>query len=46
NSEGVRFIKELGIERVVLSREVSLEDIRKIKERNAVETEVFIHGAL
>ncbi|MDI9395549.1 MAG: DUF3656 domain-containing protein [Euryarchaeota archaeon] len=46
NSEGVRFVKELGIERAVLSREVSLEDIRKIKERNTVETEVFIHGAL
>jgi len=46
NSEGVRFVKDLGIERVVLSREVSLEDIREIKERNAVEIEVFIHGAL
>lgn len=46
NSEGVRFVKDLGIERVVPSREVSLEDIRKIKERNAVEIEVFIHGAL
>jgi len=46
NSEGVGFVKELGIERVVLSREVSLEDIREIKERNAVEIEVFIHGAL
>ncbi len=46
NGEGVRFVKDLGIERVVLSREVSLEDIRKIKEKNAVEIEVFIHGAL
>jgi len=32
NSEGVSFEKELGIERVVLSREVSLEDIKKIQE--------------
>jgi putative protease len=46
NSEGVGFVKDLGIERVVLSREVSLEDIREIKVRNAVEIEVFIHGAL
>jgi putative protease len=46
NSEGVVFVKGLGIERVVLSREVSLEDIRKVKERNDVEIEVFIHGAL
>ncbi|KKG10843.1 MULTISPECIES: DUF3656 domain-containing protein [unclassified Methanosarcina] len=46
NSEGVAFVKELGIERVVLSREVSLEDINKIKEKNDVEIEVFVHGAL
>jgi putative protease len=46
NSEGVGFVKELGIERVVLSREVSLGDIKEIKERNTVEIEVFIHGAL
>lgn len=46
NSEGVRFVKDLGIERVVLSREVSLEEIKKIKERSVVEIEVFIHGAL
>ena len=46
NSEGVAFEKELGIERVVLSREVSLEDISKIKEKNYAEIEVFVHGAL
>ena len=46
NSEGVAFEKELGIERVVLSREVSLEDIRIIKEKNDMEIEVFVHGAL
>lgn len=38
------FIKGLGIERIVLSREVSLEDIKTVKERNDVEIEVFIHG--
>jgi putative protease len=46
NSEGVRFVKELGIERVVLSREASLEDIKEIKEKNNVEIEAFVHGAL
>ncbi|WP_440945978.1 DUF3656 domain-containing U32 family peptidase [Methanosarcina sp. T3] len=46
NSEGVAFAKELGIERVVLSRETSLEEIRKIKEKSDMEIEVFVHGAL
>ncbi|AKB41883.1 DUF3656 domain-containing U32 family peptidase [Methanosarcina mazei] len=46
NSVGAGFIKGLGIERIVLSREVSLEDIKTVKERNDVEIEVFIHGAL
>jgi putative protease len=46
NSEGVKFVKNLGIKRVVLSRETSLEDIKRIKERSGAEIEVFIHGAL
>lgn len=46
NSEGVEFVKNLGIERVVLSRESSLEDIKRIKEKTETEIEVFIHGAL
>ena len=46
NSEGVEFIKKLGIERVVLSRESSLEDIKRIKEKSGIEIEIFIHGAL
>lgn len=46
NSEGVEFLKSLGIKRVVLSRELSLEDIKLIKEKNGAEIEVFIHGAL
>jgi len=46
NSEGVEFVKNLGIERVVLSRESSLEDIKRIKEKTGTEIEVFIHGAL
>ncbi len=46
NSEGVEFVKKLGIERVVLSRESSLEEIKQIKEKSGAEIEVFIHGAL
>lgn len=46
NSKGVEFLRRLGIERVVLSRELSLEDIKLIKEKIGIETEVFIHGAL
>lgn len=46
NSEGVEFVKKLGIERAVLSRESSLEEIKRIKEKTGTEIEVFIHGAL
>ena len=46
NSEGVELVKKLGIERVVLSRESSLEEIKRIKEKTGTEIEVFIHGAL
>ncbi len=46
NSEGVKFVKKLGIKRVVLSRESSLEEIKRIKEKTGTEIEVFIHGAL
>ena len=53
NSAGVEFVKKLGIERVVLSRESSLEDIKRIREnikrireKSRIEIEIFIHGAL
>ena len=46
NSEGIEFVKKLRISRVVLSRECSLEEIKRIKERAGTEIEVFIHGAL
>ncbi len=43
---GVELMKELGFQRVVLSREVSLENIKHIRENSRVELETFIHGAL
>ncbi len=46
NLEGVLALKELGFVRVVLARELPLEDIRTIVERGGVEIEVFVHGAL
>ncbi len=46
NSEGALFAKDLGIERVVLSRECSLEEIKQIGENSGLETEAFVHGAL
>ena len=45
--EGVKFLRSLGFSRVVLSREVPLEHIAKIKkEVPDMELEVFVHGAL
>jgi len=46
NLEGVLALKELGFSRVVLARELSLEDIRSITRRSGLEIEVFVHGAL
>ena len=42
--EGVRFARELGIERVVLARELSLREIEKFDA--VLPLEVFVHGAL
>ena len=44
NNEGITLLKELGIKKVVLDRELSLEEIKKINVD--IEKEVFIHGAL
>ncbi len=38
--------KSLGAERIVLARELSLDEIRDIGGRSGVELEVFVHGAL
>ncbi len=48
NAEGAREAHRLGFSRVVLARELSLEEIRKIRENTPpeLELEAFIHGAL
>ena len=46
NSLAVKEYENLGFNRVVLGRETSLEQIKKIQERSNIELEVFIHGGL
>lgn len=46
NLEGVEFLKKRGVERVVLSRELSMTDVEYIKKNTDCELEIFIHGAL
>lgn len=46
NWKAVQFWKEEGLERVVLARETSAEEIREIKEKVDIEIEAFIHGAM
>lgn len=43
---GALFMKEQGVERIVPSRELSLDEVRKIKEQTGMELECFIHGAM
>lgn len=46
NAEAVRFWAGLGVRRVNLARELSLEDIRSIRAATDTELEVFVHGAM
>ena len=46
NTEAVNSFKSLGADRVVLGREVSLEDIEKICKNKPCEIETFIHGGM
>ena len=46
NLDGVQLMESLGMHRVVLARETSIDDIKHIKDNSKVELEVFIHGAL
>ena len=43
---GAKALQEMGFSRVVLSRELSLDEIREIAEGCDIELEVFVHGAL
>ena len=46
NLSGVKELEKIGFKRVVLARELSLEEIKYITENTNVEIEIFIHGAL
>src|SRR4051812_23276642 len=45
-SRGINFVKDLGVQRVILARELSISDIKLISQRTDMPLEVFIHGAL
>lgn len=45
-AERVRFWEDIGFSRVILARELTLEQIRQIRRRTRVELECFVHGAL
>ena len=46
NLEGVLFLENMGFKRVVLARELSIDEIKHIKDCSTIELEGFIHGAL
>ena len=45
-AEGAAFLQEQGAKRIVTARELSLKEIRTIREKTGVEIESFVHGAL
>ncbi len=46
NKEGTKILEELGVKRVILSRETRLDDIAAIRAATNLEIECFVHGAL
>ena len=46
SEEGIRLAAELGCSRVILARELSLDEIKRIRAQARLPVEVFVHGAL
>jgi len=46
NTRSLDFYKQLGAERVILARELTLEEVQQIKRRTDLEIEAFVHGAM
>ncbi|RUT79942.1 peptidase U32 family protein [Ancylomarina longa] len=46
NSLGAIYCKQKDFERVVMARELTLAEVREIKEKSTIELEIFMHGAL
>ncbi|MCE9605377.1 MAG: U32 family peptidase [Planctomycetia bacterium] len=44
--QGIEYVRRLGIERVIVARELSLADVKKIRAATDLPVEVFVHGAL
>ncbi|MGE5191870.1 MAG: DUF3656 domain-containing U32 family peptidase, partial [Deltaproteobacteria bacterium] len=45
-ARGIEFVRKLGVERVILARELSTKEIGRIAEQTPMPLEVFVHGAL
>lgn len=45
-ASGAKFVKEQGVERVVPARELTLQEVKSLKEESDMEVECFVHGAL
>lgn len=43
---GIEFVRELGVERVIVARELGIADIEQITQGTSLPLEVFVHGAL
>jgi putative protease len=46
SADKVKFLEDVGFSRVILARELTLEQIREIRRQTSIELECFIHGAL
>ncbi|MEI8143681.1 MAG: U32 family peptidase C-terminal domain-containing protein [Candidatus Berkelbacteria bacterium] len=46
NQLAANFWKKIGVERIVLARELSLDEIKTISDQSKVEIECFVHGAM
>lgn len=46
NTRGIRFLEDLGAERVILARENTLKEMARMREETGAELEQFVHGAM
>lgn len=46
NSESVKFYKKIGASRIILARELNIDEIKAIRDSTDLEIETFVHGAM
>jgi putative protease len=46
NTETAKFWEDLGARRLILARELSIDEIREIRQKTSIELEVFVHGSI